>query len=137
MHSMTIHSGRRIATFRFEGRFSVADGRKMFLDYVARPDFDPEAIMISDCRGTTEIAADFMSILAGVEGLTLALRRLGPQAHAILLVKGELQFGMGRMVEQVVGLVCRLKVTVTPDVARPRVLAGLDAATLEELFVLT
>jgi hypothetical protein len=137
MHSMKTHAGRRIATFRFAGRFSVADGRRMFLDYVGRPDFDPAAIMISDCRGTTEIEADFMSILAGVEGVAGALRRLGPEAMSIVLVRDELQFGMGRMLEQVVGLVCGLRMVVTADPEEAARLAGLDLATLEDLFALT
>lgn len=133
MHSIAIRADHGIAYFRFRARLSPDLGRQAFADYVEMPDFKPTHRLFWDLRDVTEIDADFTRIFASVQSLSGAFRRFETEAPGVVLVKDAMQYGLARMMEQVVDALSLIRIRVTDRADEAAALLGLRPDELEAL----
>ncbi|MEZ5798868.1 MAG: hypothetical protein R3D63_16170 [Paracoccaceae bacterium] len=120
MGLIRVDHDRGLALFRFSGRMTVPQFRDTFVGYVTGPGFSRDHLMLSDLRAVDELVADFSSMFQAVQGLGRVLRQFDGKAHAVLMVESEVNFGIARMLQQVVGVFSAVRI----DVARGPAEAG-------------
>lgn len=129
---LKVHRERRLAVFMFCGTMTASTGRRAFVDYVASADFDPAHVIFWDIR-RAEVVTDFTGIFGAVQSLSPAFARFPQEVAAVMLVRGALQFGMARMLQQIVEFAAPIRIEIVETEAEacarlgvaPEDLAGL------------
>jgi hypothetical protein len=131
MYALTIRPDRGVAVFRFHGVLTADGGRRAFQDYVTRADFSPDRPFLWDLRDVDELDVDFGRMFAAVQGMTAALRRFERDTPAVILVKDEMQYGMARMLEQIVDSASRIRISVVGSADEACAVLGLIPGDLD------
>lgn len=111
-NGFAIDKSRGLAFFHFSGEMTAAEGKRVFIEYVNHPDFDPTATMITDARAVTGVSATFTEILSNVRGMPALLRLFEKGALSVILVSSEVPFGMARMLQAVLEMFSEIKLEV-------------------------
>jgi hypothetical protein len=134
MYVMTIRTDQRLVHFRFRDQLTVSEFRRAFLDFVESPQFDPAFLMLTDTREVDELIADFKSMFNAVQGLSRAFARFDREAKCVLLVKGDMHFGMARMLEQIVEVFSPIRIRAVQSVAEASAFSELSLEALAEVL---
>lgn len=133
-YEIQIRPDLNIAFFKFEGRVTTREATQSFLDYVARPDFSPQLIMLSDAREVTHVDSQFLEIFSHIQGLSTPLKQFENGTTSVVLVSNELVYGMIRMLEQVLDIFSAITIKVTKEEAKALRLCGRHETRLSEIW---
>lgn len=106
---------RGIAFFRMNGSLTVRECTEIFVDYNNHRDFDPGLTFLTDSTGLVRIDADFAQIIQAVHRSMYLLRRFRTETRAIIFAPQDRNFGIARMLQQVVEPVSRFRFEITRD----------------------
>ena len=106
---ISVHPDRQLAYFRFSGVIDTATGAAAFRDYLRDPSFDPSYVMLSDTQAISRIDAGFASILSAALRLAADLRRFEDGSLSVICAPDDTVFGVGRMMQQTVEPISRLR----------------------------
>ena len=134
---MTIHPPDRVAVFHFSGKVNVPLARAAFVDYTARPDFDPAHTMLSDATQTTEVEARFVDVMTNVLGLMSILRRFETPVVSVVIVADDTAFGFVRMLGQALDFTSNISMRPVWSRAEAATATGLPLARLDHLLDVT
>jgi hypothetical protein len=134
MYIMTIRTDRQLVHFRFRDNLTIPGFRRAFLDFVESPEFDPQYLILIDIREVTEITADFKGIFNAVQGLSQIFTKFERGALCVLLVNGDLHFGMARMLQQIVEVFSKIRIQPVRDLAEASVHSGLAPDDLADIL---
>ncbi|KPP83735.1 MAG: hypothetical protein HLUCCA08_08010 [Rhodobacteraceae bacterium HLUCCA08] len=98
---------------RFFGAVSTTEFTRAFTNYTEHPGFRPDAAILTDGRQAGALPISYREVAAQVARTMPALSRLSPEARIILLAERDDQFGMARMLQQVLHAVTSVAVIVT------------------------
>lgn len=133
-HLYRIDSDLRLATFRFHGKLTVADGADLFLAYVRDPAFDPCHPMLCDAREITEIEASFLSIFTRVARLAPQFAAFRTPVVSAVLVNSDTVFGYVRMLEQILDMTTVIKMRPVWTEDEALALTGQEGRQMAALF---
>jgi hypothetical protein len=134
MYVMTIRADCRLVHFRMRDSLTVAQFRRAFLDFVESPDFHPHYLILTDAREVTELHADFKGIFNAVQGLAQVFAKFESAVPCIIIVKGDLHFGMARMLQQILEVFSNIRVHPVKEIAEASMISGLDLQELAEVL---
>lgn len=136
MYAWKVHADLGLALCRFDGQLTASVGRRAFIDHVENSSFDPSHRLLWDIRAA-EVIADFSSIFGAVQTLAAVFQRLPQDCQAVFLVETGMQYGMARMLEQILDFASpiRARVVTSPaeaaralNLSEPVMTALLDQA---------
>ncbi|EEW24260.1 beta-N-acetylhexosaminidase family protein [Rhodobacter ferrooxidans] len=131
-YSLTILPEKRLALFQFVGEMNVANCRQSFVEYVKHELFRSEYVMLVDTRGVTVAQATFSEIFAAVQSVSSLLRKFDTEALSVVLVRDDVQFGLARVLEQVLDFSSRIRMRVVYTEAEALSCASRPEATLSQ-----
>lgn len=119
--------------FRFADRLTAVIGRDAFREYVLGPEFDPGHSIFWDVR-ESEVVADFAGIFGAVQSLSVLFARYPGEVPGILLVRGAMQYGMARMLQQIADFASPVRFHVVETEAEAERILGLDPGELDAVL---
>lgn len=133
MHDLTHISERNLFVLRFHGLLTAGDGKRGFLDIVGHPGFHPDVWILTDTRAVTEARIGFTDMFTTALSVLSEIRRFSPKARAVILVGNETQFGLARMLEQVIDSLASLLIWTAATPAEAAEALGITEPELESL----
>jgi 2-hydroxy-3-keto-5-methylthiopentenyl-1-phosphate phosphatase len=134
MGLVSVHPDLKLGILLLKGHVTVPEVKQGYLDLIRHPQLSPDMKMFADARGVTEVTADFLSMLSATYSVKRDLDRLSRESRCVMLVASEMNFGIARMFQQVVGSVSWVNIHIVSELAVAETRLGLAPGVLAPLL---
>ncbi|MGP6085993.1 hypothetical protein [Antarctobacter jejuensis] len=124
---------RGIVFFRMVGTVDTTNSVDAFLAYTDHPDFDPSFVFLTDTTHLSHMKSDFVRIVGAVQRTMRLFSRFKKGSLCIIHAPGDVNFGMARILQQVLEPVSSFQVKVTRSDKDALTLAGQPELSFPEL----
>ena len=115
------------------GDASVQECVDTFAAYVHHPQFHTGLVLLTETRDLIRVETGFRGVVSAVQRSMPLLRRFPKGSRSVIHAPGDLNFGLARMLQQVVAPISPLSVEIHRDAAAALACAGQPETSFADL----